>query len=438
MKTKIKIKDVKMRKIFKRLIRKVLKKNVALSQKIIEDCLDKSQSAFVELKPNGVSRGRALLSYRIEGFLLDTGDPLLSRHNHFGEALAMAEVLLELGYEVDVISHLRTRLPIKRRYDIFLSSRTNFDQIVGQLNNDCITVVHLDTAHWTFNNHASLGRSLAVQHIRGITPERHITIEPNRAIERARYATMLGNEFVHATYAFAEKPIFQMINPAVKTYAWAADKDFAASRRRFLWLGSRGLAHKGLGLTLEAFARMPEMHLTVCGSLENEPCFVEAYRRELYETPNIHAHGWIDVTGPDFEAVVRDTLALVYPSCAEAQSGAVINCMQAGLIPVVSREAGLDTDPAFGLTLRDNSVETIMETVRGLAARPAPELETMARRAWEHARTTYTRENFKRILGGAIERIVAEHSNPSAEGFIRYARAPLHAPETPPPATSQP
>jgi hypothetical protein len=54
--------------------------------------------------------------------------------------------------------------------------------------------------HWAFNNHASLGRSLEVQHCRGITPEEQIVVSPNRAIETADCATMIGNDAVHATY----------------------------------------------------------------------------------------------------------------------------------------------------------------------------------------------------------------------------------------------
>jgi hypothetical protein len=88
--------------------------------------------------------------------------------------------------------------------------------------------------HWAFNNHASLGRSLEVQHCRGITPEEQIVVSPNRAIETADCATMIGNAAVHATYAFAKKPVFELPHPALKTYPWPDDKDFAACRNRFV------------------------------------------------------------------------------------------------------------------------------------------------------------------------------------------------------------
>ena len=62
---------------------------------------------------------------------------------------------------------------------------------------------------------------------------------------------------------------------------------------------------------------------------------------QWYETPNIHTHGWIDITGPDFARLASETLGVVYPSCAEACCGSVINVMHAGVIPIVSRQTGI-------------------------------------------------------------------------------------------------
>ena len=128
--------------------------------------------------------------------------------------------------------------------------------------------------------------------------------------------------------------MFEVPNPSAVSYPWFEDKDFAAARTRFLWIGSRGLVHKGLDLVLEAFARMPEVHLTVCGPIHEEPAFEAAFRRELYETPNIETLGWVDIASPAFAELLKRTVALVYPSAAEACCGTVVNSMQAGLIPV--------------------------------------------------------------------------------------------------------
>ena len=102
-------------------------------------------------------------------------------------------------------------------------------------------------------------REVALRDRRGVALDSHKFIGINRAIETADYATLLGNAFDYATYAFAGKPVFQVPNPAAVAYPFPEAKDFAAARRRFLWIGSQGFVHKGLDLVLEAFARMPEL-----------------------------------------------------------------------------------------------------------------------------------------------------------------------------------
>lgn len=392
-------------------------------------------SAFT---PCGPVRGRILLAHRIDGFVLDSAHPRLARHNQFHEAIALTEALLERGFAVDVVSHRRERPTPRGDYDLFVGTRGNFEMLASRLDRSCIRVVALDTTHWLYNNHASLGRSLEVQNRRGITPERDIAIERNRAIEAADYGLMLGNDFVYDTYAFAGTPIFELINPTIAEWDWPKAKDHGAVRKRFLWLSSRGLAHKGLGRVLEAFGGMPDLHLTVCGPLEEEPNFCRAYERELRHCRNIEVRGWIDVTGPDFTALADSVLAHIFPSCAEAQAGSVINCMGAGLIPMVSREVGLDVSPRFGIEMADPSVQGIRDAVRALSDRPAADLQAMARQAWLTARTRHSRARYKTIVGSTIERILRDEVDAAAGGFIRLADRycePELLPERPPAPT---
>jgi len=371
----------------------------------------------------GRSRGRILVSHRIDGVRLPAGHPRLREHNQFAEVVAIVETMVERGYDVDVLSHRHLGPPRRGDYDLFLGVRANFDHVTQGLDPSCIRVLHVDTTHWLFNNHASLGRSLEVQLSRGVTPERDIEIERNDAIEAAHYAVAPGNEFVYETFAYAGKPMFEIVNPAITVRSRPIGKDFAAIRRNFLWLGSRGLAHKGLGRVLEAFAELPEHNLTVCGPLAEEPRFCEAYRRELTELPNVRVLGWVDVTGPEFAEIARTSLAHVLPSCAEAQAGASINCMAAGLIPMVSRQVALNVTPDFGVMLEDDSVEGVRRAVRALSTRPPDQLAGMSQRAWDTARTRHSLDSYKLVLGDVLERILAEHPRLGAVGFVRLGEA---------------
>ena len=180
-----------------------------------------------------------------------------------------------------------------------------------------------------------------------------------------------------------------------------------------MWLGSGGLVHKGLDLVLEAFAGMPEFHLTVCGPVSKEEDFERAYSRELYSLPNIKTVGWVNLASPQFIDIMRTCVGLVYPSCSEGCSGSALVALAGGSIPILSYESSVDVHD-FGMILPSSSVSDIRETVTALASLPATELQIMARKGWEHARENHSRDCFarewRRVLGGILEEHVAGHS----------------------------
>lgn len=360
----------------------------------------------VSLLPPGVPRGTALIAYILTPFLRRAGEPVSSAHTHHGESLLMAEAFLDKGYAVDVIDYRNGDFVPRRRYDFFVSARTNLERIAARLQPGCVTIAHLDTAHFLFNNAAAYARALALQRRRGATCTSIRVVEPNRAIEAADYGALLGGEFLVGTYAYARKPLFCLPIPTVQTYPFDEQKDFEACRRRFLWFGSRGFVHKGLDLVLEAFAGMPEYELVVCGPVEEEAEFTAIYQRELYETPNVQVVGWVDVTSPRFLEITGRCVALVFPTCSESQSASSLTCMQAGLIPILSAEAGIDVK-ACGRLIEPVTIEEIRRQVSAVAALPVAELRMMARAAWQHARSTHTAERYTEEYGRMLDRIVA-------------------------------
>ena len=367
---------------------------------------DRFKDAFISLKPLKGGPGDVLLSYRVEAFVSKEGDPLLNTHTNYWESHQIAKTFLELGYRVDVIDFRNVTWAPEKDYSFFIAARTNFSRISPLLNKDCIKIVHLDTAHWLFNNQASYSRSLDLQRRKGMTisHESLRIIESNLAIEHADFATLLGNQFTSSTYQYAGKDTCRIPISTCALYSLPEDKDYESCRKHYLWFGSGGLVHKGLDLVLDAFSGMPDYHLYVCGPVEDEKRFVEVYRKELFETPNIHTIGWVDPGSDQFRDLANRCLAIVYPSCAEGQSGSVVNCLHAGLIPIISRESGVDVNN-FGVILTDCSVDVIRDSVINVSGQSADRLKQMACDAWLHARTNHMRECFAAEYRKAIEKI---------------------------------
>jgi glycosyltransferase involved in cell wall biosynthesis len=375
----------------------------------------------IRLGPQGKPIGRALISYYIEPYLLDASKSIPPDHPYYWhpnywECTEIARSLVELGYGVDIIGWRNSRFLPQEEYSVFFDCRHNMERLAPLLPKSCMKIFHIDVAHILFQNAAESQRLLAVQQRRGATLQPRRFEHPNLGIEYADCATMLGNRFTADTFAYAGKPTYSVPISTPVIYPWPEGKNFHACRRNFMWLGSGGLVRKGLDLVLEAFADMPDFHLTVCGPVSNEKDFEQAYRRELYELPNIHTVGWVDLGSQKFLDLMRDSVALIYPSCCEGQCGGVITALASSLIPVISYESGVDVHD-FGTILRTSSISEIRGAVEELSGRPCSQLENMARKAWEYAQDHHSRAAFAREWRRVLYAILAERGATQPEHF---------------------
>lgn len=378
----------------------------------------------VSLKPKQPSKGNVLLSYRIEPFLLKPGQSMPNDHTWYWEVWQIAQTFLNLGYNVDVIQFHNDKFVPQKDYAFFIDIRHRMEALAPKLNKDCIKIFHVDIANMVFRNAAECNRLLELQRRKGITLKPQRFEVPNLGIEYADCAIVLGNDFTTDTFKYANKPMYRIPISSPVLYPYPDKKDFEAVRKRFLWFGGSALVLKGLDLVLDAFAQMPEYHLTVCGPVSNDKEFEQAFYKELYETPNIHTHGWIDVSSSDFIEVTNNCLGLVYPSVSEGQSGAVISCLQAGLIPILSYESGVDVHD-FGVIFDNLSVDEIKAKVRSISNLPVEDLKLMSRQAWEYARANHTREKFAQVYRDVVEQIIENHSQKKQTGSIASSKEPV-------------
>jgi hypothetical protein len=92
--------------------------------------------------------------------------------------------------------------------------------------------------------------------------------------------------------------------------------------------------------------------------------------------------------------------------------------MHAGIIPVLSRESGIDLAPAYGIELVTSSVDEIRARLLELAARPPTELAAMSRNAWHWVRTHHTRERFSSVYRQSVIEIL-ERFRPALARAVR-------------------
>ncbi|OPY25917.1 MAG: hypothetical protein A4E28_02843 [Methanocella sp. PtaU1.Bin125] len=346
----------------------------------------------ITLRPNGESKGNLLLSYLQQPFMA-RGRRSEHLHSNQWECHEIADVWNRFGYTVDVISWDNRRFRPAKKYDFFIDIHGNMERIAPLLSRDCIKILHITGSHWLFQNLAEFERLLALQRRKGATLLPRRLAEPSMGIEYADCAVLIGNDATRSTFDYASKPIYEIDVTAVQEFPYPESKDFGRCRKNYLWFGSDGLVLKGLDIVLETFAAMPDYRLYVCGPVAREKDFEALYYDELYRTPNITTAGWVDVRGQGFRDIADDCLGVVFPSASEGQSGSVVQCLHAGLIPVISRPTGIDAG-GFGVMLRELTVEEVRSAISNLSGAPEESLRSLSRKSWEYARARHTRERF--------------------------------------------
>lgn len=352
------------------------------------------RETVIRLQPERQSRGTVSLSYVTAPFKGEQTSLSTRGHTNAFECAVIAESYRRLGFAIDVVEYTNTDYVPPADCRLAIDIHSNLERWHPNLPADCKRVLHATGAHWLTWNLAELQRLKNIFIRRGVNLKSWRQAAPSKAIDVAEIATVIGNDWTMGTFAFSGKPMHRVVLSSAYEYDWAIERDFEIAKRSFVWLGSYGMVHKGLDLALEAFARMPEYTLTVCGRPEKEADFFELYKKELTATPNIKFAGWMDLESSRFEEIRRTHGAMIYPSSAEGCAGSVVHCAHAGLVPITTRETGFDLGE-YGMSVAEGTVEAVCDAVRKFATLPTDEAEARARRTWEFARATHTRPNFE-------------------------------------------
>lgn len=376
-----------------RVLNRFIKNLGQVGRKLLTGSAANKPAEPVILRPHGKERGSVSISY-ITWPLCDGWDsPKARGHTNAFEVVAIAEAWRDLGFRVEACNYNERSYQPPEDCVVAIDLHSNLERWEDKLPPECVKILHATGCHWRIHNKAELDRIAALQRRRGILLQPRRQVAPSRAAEIAEQITVLGNEYTIETYAYFGKPITRIPISSAYEFEWPKDKDFEEAKRRFLWLGSYGMVHKGLDLVLEAFAGMPDLHLTVCGRPEKEPDFFDAYKKELTQLPNITLRGWVDPASPDFKDIAATHGTIISPSACEGGGGAVIHCMHAGLLPACSPEASIDLCD-FGIRIHKLGVAAVAASAQQVVSLPGGELMARARSAYDHVRQYHTRETF--------------------------------------------
>ena len=359
-----------------------------------------------------VRKGDVLLSFMNDPFTLAPGEFFTDPHPNYWAIEEIARIFLARGYNVDSINWDDRKFIPKKKYAVCVDMQYNLERMSKYLPKNCVKIMHIVASYPEFQNKAENERILALEKRKGVklSAKRADPLTSNPAA--ADFIEGYGNKTVHGTYRKFGKEIFPIPVPAMDTYDFPENKDFEKAKKHFLWFGGGGAVLKGLDLVVEAFAELPHLNLTIIGPAAFEKDFEKIYGREL-NLPNISRHGRphvnkkgeIKINGRDLSSFFNECAATVYMSASEGGGGATVHAMQAGLVPIVTLNTGIN-ERAPSVVVSEPTVENIKKAVEEFASTPAERIREMSKSAWSFAREHHTKEAFTRKYEKFLDNIV--------------------------------
>ena len=324
----------------------------------------------------------------------------------------MAKVIGSFGYNVDVVNYADDRAVsrIKDKYDLIVDIRVRPAGFwSANMNEGCKTVVYLTGSSPEFAYERERERLADLERRRGVKlkvrrTNWNLNPEVSIQLEKADAVWFIGNEYNLRTFSNYRLPPVSLIRNNGYSFTWLK-KDIVRDKRNFLFFASSGQVHKGLDLLLEIFGREGfEYNLYICSIFMDEEDFCEAYKHELFERPNIFPVGWVDINGPAFREVTEICAYTLMPSCSEGCAGSVLTAMSAGVIPIISRECGVDGESV--VYLPDCRIETIEQYIKEYAEKPDEWIRERSRQCVEDINTLYSEECFRRSVHDAMSALL--------------------------------
>jgi len=309
----------------------------------------------------GQPKRRALLSYLKDPLLQEMNKTYTTQFSNNGAGRTWGKVLNLLGYEVDVVDWDDKKFRPGRKYDlIIVHGGKNYMNLLPALKDNGKIIYYSTGSYWRYHNeHEELRFSeFTMRNKYKLSQDRHIDDNEEAINQRANAIISLGNKDTAATYA-SFKNVYS-IEAAGYPTGMSITRNYDDTRRHFLFLSGPGNIHKGLDIIIEAFRELPELHLHVVTTLNED--FEDYYRDDLYDNSNIHTYGYIPQRSVLFYAVVRQCSYSVLLSCSEGSPGSVIESIQQGLIPIVTKESHIDV-PNHGVILDGATIHKLKKAL---------------------------------------------------------------------------
>lgn len=358
----------------------------------------------INYDPATQNQKRILLSYITSPLENDTSK--LTTHTNFTECLEIIKTFIDFGYCIDLVFCLDDKHTIfieKKRYDVIFGFGEPF-HCAALKNPDAIKIVYLTELHPDFSLKNEMERTeyYYQRHNKRVNIKRSGKFIRNQDIAIGDYGILMGNKFTSRIFSFPQGNLYTLEPTALINPEYICKKrEYEKSRKNFVWFGSYGAIHKGLDILIDVFNDLPELNLYICGLNREEKRILRTIKE------NIHDMGFINVKSQSYIDLMDSCSYVILPSCSEGMATSVLTCMNHGLIPIVTKECGIDLQE-WGVCLDDYHVDYIKEKVRSCALCDVDTLEKYHNEVFEYSRKKFNLQRYSQDFRQIIMDILSK------------------------------
>ncbi|MBP3817903.1 MAG: glycosyltransferase [Butyrivibrio sp.] len=371
--------------------------------------LKKLKSLFVKKKNVKFIENVLKTNYEKNCLLLYVLDPFINgikeTHQNQWQVIELAKMIGGYGYNVDVGDYDYNPDTYNKKYDLLVDilpseNRTYFKN----LKDDCIKIAYMTGTNQSVCREKQLNRLSRVNEKRnGDYSLIQDGEDVSKKIEEFDAMFFIGNDYTLKSYSEFKLPSVYYIKN--NGYPVEVNDNKNKNAKNFLFLGGVGQLRKGLDLLLDVFSTTcKDCNLYICSPFEKEKKFCQIYKKELYQTTNIHPVGVVDVQGDKAKEIFSKCTYLIVPSCAEGQMGSALIAMSAGVIPVLTRECGID-DGEF-IPIESVGLDYLTNLIHELANKDSQWINSQVNLYKTIALSKYSKEAFLKSLKFALDNTI--------------------------------
>jgi glycosyltransferase involved in cell wall biosynthesis len=394
--------------------------NTRLNQKIRSAIFSQNKGKEKKLLINVFSTNfpkRILLSYILFPFLK------IENHGHtnFDECLIVANYFNNQGFQVDVADWNDNETDINySQYDVIFGLGHPIENSFYSEGTEKIFRIFYGTGI-QFN----LLSINSARRVKDFYDRNHVYLPDSGRILKSSWVLQyvlsdaiiaLGNNYVENTYKTLcpEQRVYPLNTFFYKTSFKIEfeKKDFANSKRHFLWFGSSGLIHKGLDIVLEFFITNPDFTIHICGA-PNEEKFFNYFENKYagYQHNNIINHGFVNINSSEFEQILYSCGSVIFPSSSEGGAPSLLTVLgNGGLFPIVSSTCGVDI-LEDGIVLEAINYASLHKAIFEYQLIPIEELKLKSERIRDFYQKNYSQENYKCNMTYLLDEICSLKKN---------------------------